>query len=157
MSFGHNVVVGPNASLKSNGGGRIALGKNVTVSRGAILQTWGGSITVSDNVWLGPYVVVYGQGGVTIGKETQIATGVVIVAANHGISATTVPIRLQAETRQGIAVGADVWIAANATILDGVTVGEGAVVAAGAVVNRDVGPGCIVGGVPARQIGLRSG
>jgi maltose O-acetyltransferase len=48
------------------------------------------------------------------------------------------------------------YIATKALILPGVTVGEGAVVAAGAVVTRDVAPYTIVGGVPARPIGVRS-
>ena len=44
----------------------------------------------------------------------------------------------------------NVWIGANATVLPGVTIGDGAIVAAGAVVAKDVLPGVIVGGVPAK-------
>jgi len=43
-------------------------------------------------------------------------------------------------------------IGTNATILCGVTVGEGAVVGAGSVVTRDVEPGTVVAGNPARVI-----
>lgn len=43
-------------------------------------------------------------------------------------------------------------IGANATIVCGVTVGEGAVVAAGAVVTKDVPPGTVVGGNPAKEL-----
>ena len=49
-----------------------------------------------------------------------------------------------------------VWVATRATVLPGVTIGEGAVVAAGAVVTKDVEPYTIVGGVPARSIGVRN-
>ena len=42
--------------------------------------------------------------------------------------------------------------AAVATVLPGVTIGDNAVVAAGAVVNKDVPPGAVVGGVPAKVI-----
>lgn len=49
----------------------------------------------------------------------------------------------------------DNWIAANAIILKGVNVGRGAIVASGAVVTKDVPPYSIVGGVPAKVIGMR--
>ena len=51
-----------------------------------------------------------------------------------------------------VIIGDAVWVEANATILPGVTVGNYSVIAAGAVVNRDVGSGVLVGGVPARII-----
>ena len=43
-------------------------------------------------------------------------------------------------------------VGANAVVLEGVTVGKGSVVAAGAVVVRDVPPGVVVAGVPAKVI-----
>lgn len=47
----------------------------------------------------------------------------------------------------------NVFVGYGAIVLPGVTIGPNAIVAAGAVVNRDVAPGDIVGGVPARPIG----
>lgn len=44
-----------------------------------------------------------------------------------------------------------VSIGANATILPGVTIGRSARVGAGAVVTKDVKPGMLVVGVPARE------
>jgi acetyltransferase-like isoleucine patch superfamily enzyme len=52
-------------------------------------------------------------------------------------------------------IGHDVWIGANALILDGVVVGNGAIVAAGAVVTKNVPPYAVVGGVPAKVIKYR--
>jgi acetyltransferase-like isoleucine patch superfamily enzyme len=48
-----------------------------------------------------------------------------------------------------------VWIASRVTILPGVTIGRGAVVATGSVVAKDVAPMAIVGGIPAKSIGVR--
>lgn len=69
------------------------------------------------------------------------------------------PIKLAeknyAETTRKITIGSDVWIGANAIVLDGITIGNGAVVAAGAVVTKNVHDYEIVGGVPAKLIKKR--
>lgn len=44
------------------------------------------------------------------------------------------------------------FIGVRSVILPGITVGQGAAVAAGAIVTKDVAPGTLVGGVPARVI-----
>jgi acetyltransferase-like isoleucine patch superfamily enzyme len=53
---------------------------------------------------------------------------------------------------QDVIIGNDVWIGANAIILDGVEIGNGAIISAGAVVNRNVPPYSIYGGIPAKFI-----
>jgi acetyltransferase-like isoleucine patch superfamily enzyme len=52
-----------------------------------------------------------------------------------------------------VTIGAGAFIGAEAVIMPGVRVGKGAVVAAGAIVTRDVAPGTIVAGIPAKLIG----
>jgi acetyltransferase-like isoleucine patch superfamily enzyme len=47
----------------------------------------------------------------------------------------------------------NVFIGYNALVMPDVTIGPNSIVAAGAVVTRDVPPGVIVGGVPAKIIG----
>jgi acetyltransferase-like isoleucine patch superfamily enzyme len=46
----------------------------------------------------------------------------------------------------------DVWLGMNVTVLKGVRIGAGTVVAAGSVVSRDLPPGVVAGGIPARMI-----
>ncbi len=55
-----------------------------------------------------------------------------------------------------IIIEEDVWLGANCVVLAGVCVGKGAVIAAGAIVTKNVAPYTIVGGVPAREIGIRT-
>lgn len=54
-----------------------------------------------------------------------------------------------------LVIGNDVWIGANAIIMNGLNIGDGAVIGAGAVVTRDVEPYAIVAGNPAKIIKMR--
>lgn len=54
-----------------------------------------------------------------------------------------------------IEVGSDVWIGADALLIDGVKVGHGAIVGAKSVVTKDVPPYGIVAGIPAKIIKYR--
>lgn len=53
----------------------------------------------------------------------------------------------------GVALGENCYVGSGARIRDGVSIGAGALVGIGAVVVRDVAPGAVVAGVPARQLG----
>jgi maltose O-acetyltransferase len=55
-----------------------------------------------------------------------------------------------------VEIGRSVFIGARAIVLKGVTIGDGAVIGAGAVVTRDVEPGSIVAGNPARAVSKSS-
>lgn len=57
------------------------------------------------------------------------------------------------EYRDCIEIYENVFVGAGVRILPGVSIGPNAIIAAGAVVDKDVEPGKIVGGVPARIIG----
>lgn len=52
-------------------------------------------------------------------------------------------------------IGNDVWIGANAIVLDGVRIGDGAIVAAGSIVTKDVPAYSVVAGVPAKILKYR--
>ena len=124
--------------------------------------------TIGDNTKIGPFVEI--QKNVSVGRNCKIQShsficeGVVIedeAFVGHGVMfindryprSATESGALQTEAdwqvvpttiKKGASLGS------NATILCGVTVGEGAIVGAGSVVTKDVPPGAIVAGNPAR-------
>jgi acetyltransferase-like isoleucine patch superfamily enzyme len=51
-----------------------------------------------------------------------------------------------------IAVGSNVFIGINAIIMPGVTIGSNSVIGAGSIVTRDIPPGSVAAGVPAKVI-----
>ncbi len=146
-----------NALRPKSSRGRIALEESVWIERGAVLWAFDGSIRLGCNVYLGPYVTIYGHGGVEIGEDSLISMKVTIVSSNHGVPPDGESIRKAADELLPTKIGRDVWIGANAVVLGGVTIGDGAVVAAGSVVHRDVAAGTIVAGVPARCVKRRLG
>jgi acetyltransferase-like isoleucine patch superfamily enzyme len=142
----------------------VKLGERVKVF--AFVNLYGCS--VGDDTKIGTFVEV--QKGARIGARCKISShtfvceGVTIedeVFVGHGVTfindrfprATTTAGTLQTDTdwscvstlvKRGSSIGS------GATILCGVTIGENATVGAGSVVTKDVPPGTVVAGNPAR-------
>lgn len=140
--------------------GQIARGTEVTVRPGGAMQVEGnfvlhrgveirvlneGRLTLGSG-YLADDVRIDCHRGVSIGHRVAIAARTVIMDTDHhdlsGARARSAPV----------VIGDDVWIGTGVTVLKGVTIGSGAVVAAGSVVIRDVPPGMLVAGSPAREI-----
>lgn len=109
-------------------------------------------VHVGSKVSIVAYTHIWGAGGVSIGNGVAIATHVAITSVTHDY---TKAAWYDTIIHKPVVIADDVWIGSNAVIMPGITVGKGAVVGAGAIVTRDVAPGAIVAGVPARQIGSR--
>ncbi len=92
---------------------------------------------------------------VTIGKRVAVSPNVTIVAQsgpNNSLLANNSYVRDRLIREEAVAIDDDAWIGAGAILLPGVRIGLGAIVGAGSVVTRDVPPGTIVAGNPARIV-----
>lgn len=136
-------------------GGSINIDQNSLITDGVIIAPYGGSIKIESNVFIGPYCVLYGHGGLKIGKNTMIAAHSIVVPSNHSFVDSAKPINSQPHINLGIEIGEDVWIGCGVKILDGVSIGNGCVIGAGSVVNRSLPDYSIAVGVPARVIKKR--
>jgi acetyltransferase-like isoleucine patch superfamily enzyme len=110
-------------------------------------------VEVGSFVHLAEFVHFWGSGGITIGDRVMIGSHAAISSVTHDYAADDM---YESVVTKPISIGNDVWIGTHALVLPGVTVGDGAVIGAGAVVTRDVPPGTIVAGVPARVIRERT-
>ena len=148
----------------------VVFGEDVVV--GPFTNLYGCAIATGSRI--GPYVEI--QRDVQVGERckiqshTFVCSGVVIgdeVFVGHGVMFIN-DKRPRATNDDGSLQSADDWecettviergasIGSGAVVLGGVRVGAGALIGAGAVVTRDVAPGEVVAGVPARALALRS-
>ncbi len=109
----------------------------------------GRRIRIGRRVFINQCCTIYDMGGVDIGDRVMIGPNVSLITDGHAMPPSQRRAWIEARP---IVIGANVWIAAGATIVGGVTVGENSVVGAGAVVTRDVPPNRFVAGVPARVV-----
>jgi acetyltransferase-like isoleucine patch superfamily enzyme len=151
-------LISPDARINPRSG-RIRIGPGCTVAAGTVIQ---GNVELGDtcSVQTGTILVGYGShedptGRIRIGNHVRIAPGVQMIAGNHVFDDPDRTIHGQGLRFRPITIEDDVWVAGGVIITAGVTVGSGSVLAAGAVVTRDVPPGVVVGGVPARIIRQR--
>lgn len=111
---------------------------------------YGCNIHIGDDVFINFNLTVLDEAEVRIGSRTLIGPNVSIYTACHPIDVEQRDAAIQ--WARPVTIGESVWIGGNSVILPGVTIHDGAVVGAGSVVTRDVPPGTVVAGNPARII-----
>lgn len=90
-----------------------------------------GEPKIGKNVWIGPFCVIDGTGGLEIGDNVDIAAGAQILTHDTVRRCLGVDEEI---TKTPTKIGRNVFIGANAVILRGCKIGDYAVVGAGAVV-----------------------
>lgn len=135
IAMGKDTRVAPNVSFRN--GGRISMGRGCHIGERCYL--WAGDST----------------GRIFLGDFVSLAPEVFITASDYQFVAGR-PFRDQPKRELDVTIGNDVWLGARVVVTAGVTIGDGCIVGAGAVVTRDLPPGSIAAGVPARVIGTRN-
>ncbi len=141
-----SLEIGPHANVRAftviYAGSRI--GSHLETGHGAVIREENkiGDHLSSNNVRIhtGVYIAQF----TTIEDDVFFAPGVMIANDRHPICR---------ECMQGPTIKRGARIGINATLLPGVVIGEGALVGAASVVTRDVPPGMVVAGNPARVMG----
>jgi acetyltransferase-like isoleucine patch superfamily enzyme len=147
----------------------ILIGKESHIRGELIVFGHGGSIQIGETCYVGEGSRIWSAASITIGDRVLISHGVNIHDNNsHSLSAVSRSSHFKQIISSGhslvlddvsaapIVIQDDAWVGFNSTILKGVTIGRGAVVAAASVVTKDVPAFSIVGGCPAKVIGVAS-
>lgn len=126
-----------------------ALGDDVVV-RAPFRCDYGVHVRIGARTFVNFGLVALDCAPITIGEDVQIGPGVQLLTPTHQLD----PEQRRAgwEAAEPIEIHDNVWLGGGAIVLAGVVVGEDAVVGAGSVVTRDVAPGTVVAGSPARTI-----
>jgi tetrahydrodipicolinate N-acetyltransferase len=129
---------------------RFAVDGIVSLQRGVRIVVDGGELRIGHATNVNGLTKILVAESVRIGSGCTLSWDVQIL--DHDFHAITVGGVTRPSTKP-VVIGNRVWVGARALILKGVEVGNGSVVGAGAVVTRDVPPGTIVAGMPARVVG----
>lgn len=110
-----------------------------------------GDVIVGKNTWVGPFTLLDGSGGLTIGDYCSISAGVHIYT--HDTVKWAVSGGNAAYERAPVRIGDCCHIGGQTVIAKGVTIGDHCVIGACSFVNQDVPSYTIAVGVPARPVG----
>lgn len=106
---------------------RTTIGQGSCIGPGCAVSA---QVEIGAHAWLGSHVV--------IGHECVLGAGVTVAPS--------------ATLAGGVTLGAQAYVGSGALLRPGITIGERALIGMGAVVLRDVSPGMVVVGNPARPL-----
>jgi acetyltransferase-like isoleucine patch superfamily enzyme len=138
----------------------IEIAAGAALDRGVVLLCAGAAtgaikIRIGSGTYINRNTMLDASERLELGSNCAIGPGCYITDHDHGLDPSLTPLSqplISAPTR----LGNEVWLGAQVVVLKGVTIGDGAVVGAGSVVTKDIPPGAVAVGVPARVVRIRT-
>ena len=122
------------------------IGKNLTIKPGvSIKYPW--HLTVGDNTWIGENVWIDNLAPVTIGSNSCVSQGALLLTGSHNYKKTTFDL-----ITGNIALEDGAWIGAKAVVNQGITVSTHAVLTTGSIATKNLEAYSIYQGNPAIKI-----
>ena len=134
--------------------GRLKIGEGTLLEPGCwITLAPDAEISIGRGCFLNRETMLAAYERITIGDHVMFANGCFVGDSAHRYDDPTRPITEQGFKPGGeVRIGSNVWLGVHCVVTPGVTIGDRAVVGANSVVTKDIPPGVIAAGVPARAI-----
>ncbi|MEZ4938238.1 MAG: acyltransferase [Crocinitomicaceae bacterium] len=110
-----------------------------------------GKPTIGKDVWIGPFSIIDGSGGLLIGDNVTISSGVHIYSHDN-VKQTLLGKDFPIE-KANVEIGNNTYIGPNVVISKNVSIGHHCVVATNSFVNKSFPNNSILAGNPAKKIG----
>lgn len=110
-----------------------------------------GDVRVGTNTWIGPFVVLDGSGGLTIGSNCSISAGVQVYS--HDTVDWALSGGRAQPSRAPTSLGDNCYIGPQTVIAKGVHIGNGCAIGANSLVLHDMPAGSKAFGSPCRVVG----
>ncbi len=135
---------------------RLSLGQGTRIEEGVYIncgEEWApdGFFRCGEGCFIGAHSVIYAAGGVDLGANVGLGPHTLITSHRHAFGSGQGQ-HMAENVFQPVRIGDNAVLNMGATVLSGVTIGAGSVVGAQATVTRDVPPGVLVMGTPARIV-----
>ena len=141
--------------LEALDAGRADIGPWVLIERGCwfTLDLDSASLAIGEGTILNLGCMVAVAQRVEIGAHCMFANNCFVTDADHAFEDPDLPITWQGfKVRGPVRIGDNCWFGTNCVVTSGVTIGARTVVGANSVVTRDLPPGVVAAGAPAKVI-----
>ncbi|WP_201354056.1 putative colanic acid biosynthesis acetyltransferase [Hydrogenimonas urashimensis] len=122
------------------------IGKDVLI-RPSVTITYPWKVSIGDYSWIGDNVELYSLGEIKIGSNVVISQKSYLCAASHDYNKEDFPI-----WSKKITIEDECWLATDVYVAPGITIGKGTIVGARSSVFKDLPPGKVCVGSPAKPI-----
>jgi len=126
----------------------LGFGKRSSIYNSSLVM---GEVQVGEGTWIGPFTVLDGRGGLSIGRYCSISTGVQLYS--HDTVKWALTGGKVQEERKPTRIGDCCYIGPLSIVSKGIVIGDHSVIGAHSFVNKEVPPYSIAVGSPVKIIG----
>jgi acetyltransferase-like isoleucine patch superfamily enzyme len=139
---GSRIAFGANCAFNSSPGSNL-----IGVNHRCMISTLneGADITIGDDCGFSGVVIACAR-KISLGRNVRCGSNTMIMDTDWHWNDPRV------EADAPVAIGDDVWLSVNVTVLKGVTIGEGTLVGAGSIVTKSLPAYVVAAGIPARVL-----